>query len=71
MLCMKGREGEGGTDFKLEIQDGRHLRGRGSEGGDEGHGEERRLVKSWRSITSRSSSVPLFDRHILLFQTPK
>jgi hypothetical protein len=31
MSCMRGREG--GTDFKLEIQDGRHLRRRVEEGG--------------------------------------
>ena len=44
MSSMRGREG--GTDFKLEIQDRRHLRrrvgGRGDRGRRRGGAEERR-----------------------------
>jgi hypothetical protein len=43
MSSMGGREG--GTDFKLEIQDCRHLRRLGEEGGNEGEGEEGRTER--------------------------
>jgi hypothetical protein len=43
MSSMRGREG--GTDFKLEIQDGRHLRRRVGEGGDEREREEGRTER--------------------------
>jgi hypothetical protein len=39
---MSSMRGEGGTDFKLEIQDRRHLRRRGRGRRDEGEREERR-----------------------------
>lgn len=39
---MSSMRGEGGTDFKLEIQDRRHLRRRVRGGWDEGEREERR-----------------------------
>jgi hypothetical protein len=43
MSSMKGREG--GTDFKLEIQDRRHLRRRVGGRWDEGEGEEGRTER--------------------------
>lgn len=43
MSSMRG--GEGGTDFKLEIQDRRHLRRQGGGRWDGGEREERRTER--------------------------